>query len=165
MASGRKPKAPFFYPGDIKYSGFVRGVRREGDRDKHGSVKVLVQNGKPLERPKIIEQTAKGDMAANLRMNAPKSERLIVEGMAALGFEHSSVVYGYIADFFHPAKMLVVEIDGPHHLARKAEDRKRDNDLINVGIDTMRISAEDIYESPSAVIARVAAAVGSAVAA
>lgn len=156
MASGHKPKAPRFYAGDINYTGFVRGVRREGDRDKHGSVKVLMQNGAALESPKIIPQTAKGDLAAKLRMASPRSETLILDGMTALGFEHSVVVYGYIADFFHPKLRLVVEIDGPHHLMRKAYDRHRDLVLERLGIATFRIPASEVYGNPSGIVERVA---------
>lgn len=57
-----------------------------------------------------------------------------------------SVLRGYIADFWIPAWLMVVEVDGPYHSTRADEDRKRDANLSKLGIRTLRFSNDEVLE-------------------
>ena len=58
-------------------------------------------------------------------------------------------VGGYFLDFYCPEAALCVEIDGPHHGQQRAYDAQRDNDLTKLGILTLRIPTEDLWEPTS----------------
>jgi len=65
------------------------------------------------------------------------------------------VVLGYIADFWCPLAGLVIEVDGPCHLKRKAYDKKRDRVLAEKGIVTMRFTAQEVKNNLPAVVALI----------
>jgi very-short-patch-repair endonuclease len=51
---------------------------------------------------------------------------------------------------------LVVEVDGPTHLARKEYDANRDVALMRKGILTMRFTAQEVMNNTLAVVALIA---------
>ncbi len=71
-------------------------------------------------------------------------------------FYSQSLVYGYVADMYCSAAKLVVEVDGPTHLARRAYDAKRDMVLLQKGILTMRFTAQEVQNNTAAVVALIA---------
>ena len=48
-------------------------------------------------------------------------------------------MYGYIVDFYLPARNLIVELDGPIH--DQGRDQKRDNDLARYKLTVLRFPA------------------------
>lgn len=70
-------------------------------------------------------------------------------------FYKQAILLGFIADFWCPRAGLVVEVDGPCHLARRAYDRRRDALLSFKGIETMRVSAAAVNNNLAAVVALV----------
>ena len=69
------------------------------------------------------------------------------------------VVYGYIADFYLPSAGLVIEADGPHHQTRQHEDAVRDMKLRSYGLETFRITAEQMRLAPAQVAADLQATI------
>lgn len=67
------------------------------------------------------------------------------EAQKIIMFEHP-LNYKYILDFYIPSKMICVEIDGGYHLQRDnmVYDIKRDSRLRKVGIETLRLTNEDV---------------------
>lgn len=67
------------------------------------------------------------------------------EAQKIVMFEHP-LNYKYILDFYIPSKMICVEIDGGYHLKRDnmVYDIKRDSRLRRVGIETLRLTNDDV---------------------
>jgi guanylate kinase len=55
-------------------------------------------------------------------------------------------MFGYIADFWCPSSMLVLEVDGNSHatVKRQREDAVRDRALLRYGVRTLRLSNEQV---------------------
>ena len=58
-------------------------------------------------------------------------------------FKPQQVIGPYICDFLSRKFMVCLEADGPEHLAKKAEDDKRDKFLESQGILTLRLVPAD----------------------
>jgi len=102
---------------------------------------------------------AKHQFAANMRNNLTSGEKVLwkVLSKKQLGVwvYSQQIVYGYIPDFWCPKAGLVIEVDGPHHLAQKAKDKKRDKDLLAKGIITMRFTDEQVKNNTAACVALI----------
>jgi very-short-patch-repair endonuclease len=61
-------------------------------------------------------------------------------------------VKGFRLDFFFPDAWLAVEVDGPIHGDRQIEDLERDASLKDFGIQTVRFTNEEVFESAPFVI-------------
>lgn len=61
-------------------------------------------------------------------------------------FRRQHVIGGYVVDFYCPALWLVIEVDGPVHDGRRAQDRQRDQDLTSLGVQVLRLRNADILE-------------------
>lgn len=90
--------------------------------------------------------------AAHMRRNPTPEEAIMWNKlrMGRLGFKfrRQAIVRGYIADFWCPLARLVVEVDGGSHL-RKSQvewDANRDAALLDIGIETMRFTNEEVRE-------------------
>ena len=64
-------------------------------------------------------------------------------------FKRQKPIGSYIVDFYCPAAMLVIEIDGSQHYDDKglAADEVRDNYLQNAGYTVKRYSNRDIHQN------------------
>ena len=64
-------------------------------------------------------------------------------------FRRQTIMFGWIADFWCPSKMLIVEIDGEYHNKRKQKeaDRRRDNILNERGFKTIRFTDSQIINN------------------
>jgi len=54
----------------------------------------------------------------------------------------------YIVDFLIPDRRLVIEVDGGYHNDNKEYDLKRENYLKNLGLNILRISNEEVLNTP-----------------
>ena len=54
-------------------------------------------------------------------------------------FRRQHVIAGYIVDFYCAELWLAVEVDGPIHNERRAEDQTRDADLARLGVRIVRL--------------------------
>ena len=63
-------------------------------------------------------------------------------------------MYGFVVDFWIPCG-IAIEVDGFHHLKRKAYDGKRDAILKAKGIITMRFTDEQVKNNTAACVALI----------
>ena len=73
-------------------------------------------------------------------------------------FRSQVVVGRFIADFYCPARGLIVEVDGGVHDTRGEADCERDRMLGALNLRVLRVRNEDILEDLDAVVRVIAAA-------
>lgn len=81
-------------------------------------------------------------------------------GYVRIGYSRRQVLKcGYILDFWFPASLLAVEVDGPYHQGRRqrAYDSRRDSRLAEMDIETLRFTNEQVVESIKEVMAAIKA--------
>lgn len=93
-------------------------------------------------------QPRKYIFAREMRKKPTKAEALVWSELrfwryAKARFYRQAVLRGYIADFYCPKAKLVVEIDGPIHVAKK--DRIRDSHLAKNGIEVLRFTNREVF--------------------
>lgn len=71
------------------------------------------------------------------------------------------LLHGWIADIFCSRARLVIEVDGPSHLARRGADAFRDKTLAGYGYLTLRIRNEQVFGDPLGCVARVRATISA----
>ena len=72
-------------------------------------------------------------------------------------FRRQHPILGFIADFYCPAAKLVIEVDGEAHDRgeRAARDERRDRDVAQLGLRTMRVPAAAVLSDPAETIAGI----------
>ena len=66
--------------------------------------------------------------------------------------------YGpFVLDFYCHAARLAVEVDGGYHWRRRAEDRRRDRWLTACGLTVVRVTNDEVLDTPKAAVARICA--------
>ncbi len=73
-------------------------------------------------------------------------------------FKRQEPMFGWIADFWCPARRLVVEVDGKFHEQQKEADALRDGVLLGHGVATVRFTAREVFQDASDVAQRIRAA-------
>ena len=81
--------------------------------------------------------------------------RLKNRQLAGLKFRRQAPLGQYVVDFYCPDKRLVIEIDGPSHLARKGLDASRDEWLRGHGYRLLRFSADYAFRWTDEVVEAV----------
>lgn len=120
-------------------------IRRRGEKqEQHGPVRVVFSRS---NCPVVDPPTAKGRLASFYRQNPPASERILKTALRVfephgIYFQHQALLSGYIGDFYCPQKLLLIELDGPHHSKRRQYDRTRDWHLSRRGIRTVRFDVK-----------------------
>jgi very-short-patch-repair endonuclease len=88
--------------------------------------------------------------AREQRNNPTKSERVLWGYLRCkqlgLRFHRQNIIRGYIVDFYCPGAKLVIELDGPTH--DPVYDDRRDNQLANLGIKTLRFPYSLVFINP-----------------
>ena len=74
-----------------------------------------------------------------------------------LRFRRQQIIDGYIVDFYCHASGLVVELDGPIHLAQAEYDRERDLALAARGLRVLRFPNEEVIQDLPVVLDRIRA--------
>ncbi|MGZ4243470.1 MAG: endonuclease domain-containing protein [Solirubrobacteraceae bacterium] len=96
-----------------------------------------------------------------------KAERLLKQLITDAELQpplFNTYVLGYEVDAYWPAHQVVVEVDGyDAHGHREAfeRDRRRDQDLVAAGYVVVRITWRQLTQRPTAVVARIAAALAN----
>jgi very-short-patch-repair endonuclease len=90
-----------------------------------------------------------------LREDMTACERLLKSKLERRGFLAQVPLYGFIADFYHPAYRVVVEADGAHHAEQRTHDRRRDEVLRTHGNTVLRSSNRQIVTGVAGVVARI----------
>jgi very-short-patch-repair endonuclease len=151
-----------------RYRGFDRGICKEESRSNnrplHGPVKVIYSRD---PHPVVDPPTWLGMRAGELRLRAPKCERIVRDALKRFEkhgyhFHHSVAMFGFIADFACLEKPFIVEIDGKQHNrnARKAKDKGRDEVFRLNGYTTLRFWSSKAYRDLESIMRRVAEELG-----
>jgi very-short-patch-repair endonuclease len=99
--------------------------------------------------------------AKMLRRNAPITEQIMWYELRLASkerdfrFRRQYPIDPYIVDFACVKYKLVIEIDGDTHASRTAEDKHRDEFLINLGYDVMHFTNDEVMKNRSGVVAVV----------
>lgn len=97
---------------------------------------------------------SKLELARAMRRDPTPAERLLWSRLKdqAIGFKfrQQAPMWGYIADFYCAASLLVVEVDGSVHEASK--DALRDARLALHGIVTIRFTNEEVFSDVGRVL-------------
>jgi len=72
-------------------------------------------------------------------------------------FRRQHSIGNFIADFYCPAKKLIIEIDGEHHLRKQEVDTERSNYLESLGFKVIRFWNKEINCEINNVIKRIEA--------
>ena len=95
-----------------------------------------------------------------MRKQPTRSEKILwdaVRGrqLGGLKFRRQHVISPFVVDFYVPACRLVIEIDGPFHLAQKHADKEREEYLISMGYRILRFSASAVERELPVVLQRL----------
>ena len=101
-------------------------------------------------------------LSQHLRKNMTDAENMLWlklrrKQLKGYQFYRQKIIWKYIVDFYCPKANLVIELDGGQHYseAGKAQDRTRDDVLIEMGIKVLRFSDRDVFENIGGVIERI----------
>jgi very-short-patch-repair endonuclease len=86
------------------------------------------------------EASPKPKYAAALRKRMTGPERIMARLLTPLGYRAQAIVRGYIPDFAHFDKRIIVEIDGSIHAGRQRQDRQRQEHLEAAGWKVVRFT-------------------------
>jgi very-short-patch-repair endonuclease len=97
-----------------------------------------------------------------MRRSATQAERLLWQrlrrGQLGVRFRKQVAIGQFIADFFCPARDLVVEVDGGVHDDRRDIDEERDRMLGRLGVRVLHVRNEEVLHDLDGVVRRIAAA-------
>ena len=95
----------------------------------------------------------------NLRRGITPEEKLLWDKLRnnRLGykFRRQHSIENFIADFFCPAKRLIVELDGSQHLDNKEYDRERTEYFESLGIKVIRFWNKDVRDNLDDVVSKI----------
>ena len=99
-------------------------------------------------------------LARDLRNNMTRVEwwlwsRLRFRQLDGWKFRRQAPIGDYIVDFVCLSARLVVEIDGPDHEYREAQDARRDAWLESEGFHVIRFTATQVFEHMDDVVAEI----------
>ncbi|HVN63672.1 MAG TPA: amidophosphoribosyltransferase [Candidatus Binataceae bacterium] len=100
------------------------------------------------------------EVAKQLRKCMTREERLLwralkTDAIGGIHFRRQQVVAGFIVDFYCASACLAIEVDGTSHTFRKEYDSDRDRVLAELGIRTLRFSAESLRGDFEGVLRRI----------
>ena len=99
-------------------------------------------------------------LARELRQRMTPSERILWQALRGhqldgLPFRRQHPFRFCIVDFYCPARRLVVEVDGPIHLAERQADADRDATLRELGLRVLRVTNEDVLNDLPGTLERI----------
>ena len=91
-------------------------------------------------------------LARNLRNNSTLAEVLLWNDlkqrrMKGYQFYRQKPILDYIVDFHWSKLDLVIEIDGISHIGKEVEDKERQTNIENFGIEFLRIPDNEVKEN------------------
>ncbi|WP_197905163.1 endonuclease domain-containing protein [Gemmata obscuriglobus] len=113
---------------------------------------------------------AKRELAYRLRREMTPAEQVLWSHLRAsklngLHFRRQQIVHGFVADFYCHAAGVVVEVDGGVHDTQVEYDAARDQAFAMLGLLVLRFRNENVTESITTVLDRIAAACAERIAA
>ncbi len=79
--------------------------------------------------------------------------------LAGLKFRQQHPIFGFIADFYCCSARLAVEVDGEIHEGQRGYDERRDEQLADHGITTIRFTNAEVESDLAWVLESIAGAV------
>jgi very-short-patch-repair endonuclease len=105
------------------------------------------------------ERVSQRAFARRLRRQATPAERYLWQHLrrSAIGvkFRRQAPLLRFVADFYCASKGLVVEIDGAVHKERREYDARRDQELAEFGLVTLRFSNYRVLQDIDGVVAEI----------
>ena len=104
----------------------------------------------------------KQQLAQKLRAEPSEAERALWQllrrrQVGGFRFRRRAVVLGWIPDFWCPAAKLAIEIDGRATDGKRRRDEHRDAELAKLGIRTLHVAVQDVFDRPASVAAQISA--------
>lgn len=93
------------------------------------------------------------EFARNLRNNSTLAEVIMWDKilkrkqLRGYAFLRQRPVGNYIVDFFSKELKLIIELDGEIHKFQKSKDKKREEELMQLGFSVIRFDNEDILNA------------------
>ena len=84
----------------------------------------------------------------------------IRSGQLGVPFRRQYPIGRFIVDFVALKARLVVEVDGPYHLRKRAADARRDRKLARLGYRVLRLEAELVVSELQVAVGRIRRALG-----
>ena len=66
--------------------------------------------------------------------------------LSGFKFRRQAVIKGYVADFYCPEKLLIVEVDGGIHKTQIEQDKIRDSHLSKAGFKIIRVTNDLVFK-------------------
>ena len=102
----------------------------------------MLRNGQRNLKNTKRAQGLRGEMSASERV---LWERLRVN-QTGFKFRRQCPVGAYVLDYYCTEVKLCVEVDGEQHAMTKERDAKRDANLAEIGVVTLRIPSLDLFD-------------------
>jgi very-short-patch-repair endonuclease len=123
---------------------------------------ILKKNKKAARKAKLLSNKIASREIA-LRKKATAAEKRLYKALAAIygkdiQFQRGMMCEGdqmYIIDIYHAPAKLAIEADGSSHIGKEGYDYIRGRKLALKGIDTIRISNDDIFGKLEDVLLRI----------
>ena len=99
--------------------------------------------------------------ARQLRKTMSKPEIMLWQQLRkkplGIKFRRQHPIGSYIVDFYCPSAKLAIEVDGMAHDMgdRPERDERREWDLFGIGVEVIRIAAQDVLHDPTDVADRI----------
>jgi very-short-patch-repair endonuclease len=131
-----------------------------------GDIEHLIERARGRRGARLLRSVIQREGGPKLTRSEAEVRFLdLVRGTGLPAPEVNVVVEGYEIDFLWRECGVAVEVDGfAYHRSRRsfAGDRRRDGDLLGVGIRTLRVTWSQIVDEPKATLVRLARAFGGA---
>lgn len=101
-------------------------------------------------------------LAKQLRQQMTGAEKRLWQELRAnrldgLQFRRQQIIDGFSADFYCHSLKLIIEVDGPIHLAQVEYDQERDYVLAGRGLTILRVTNDEVLRDLPNVLARIRA--------
>jgi|ERR1051325_9923207 very-short-patch-repair endonuclease len=124
-------------------------------------MKYEIASFKPSPNDRYVDyrkkQKEKQEFAKKLRDHMTHSEEILWKRVKPLGFFSHQPLLGYIPDFYHYRKRIIVEVDGSIHETEKQKqwDLERDEVFRSRGIFTFRVTNDQVNNDIENVMSQI----------
>ena len=116
----------------------------------------------------LFNKTSEKNKRRSLRRQMPNAEVILWQFLKnkqidGHKFRRQYIVDRYVIDFYCPRKKFAIEVDGPTHFYRGAQqyDIRRQRFIESLGIKVLRITNDDVYQNIQGVIDKIQRLLGN----
>lgn len=114
----------------------------------------------PLSPPRRVSRR---EFARRLRKAQTPAERVLWEQLRrnqlGVKFHRQTPLLRFTVDFWCPSKSLAIEVDGSSHYGRRGYDARRDVELAEFNVTTLRFTNREVFTDLAGVVASIQAEV------